>query len=489
MTSALAARNDLKGVQEPRVSSVPDYISSTGEEAIELCEMAGLYLDPWEQLVLSQALGETADKKWAAFQVGLMVSRQNGKGAILEARELAGLFLLKERLIIHSAHLFDTSLEAFRRLQALIEDTPDLSSRVKSISNAHGKEGIELHGGQRIRFRTRTKGGGRGFSSDCLILDEAMDIPDSVHGALLPTLSARENPQVWYTGSAVDQFNDEHGLVFSELRERGHKGDEPRLAWFEWSVDCDNPENVGDLVDAPEAWAQANPALGIRITPEYVQDESRALGRRRFAVERLGVGDWPQTNGLGEQLISPEMWNPLHDEHSKPVDPVCFCFDVSPDRSSSSISIAGKRDDGLGHVEVVERRRGTGWVAGRMKELVEAHQTNAVLCDGSGPAASLLGQMTDENIEVETVTAKEHGQACGRFYDAVEQGTLRHLDQAELNAAIRGAAQRPLGDAWAWSRKNATTDISPLVSCTLALWRALTNEGPSVYEDRELLVL
>jgi hypothetical protein len=127
--------------------------------------MAGLVLDPWQAFVLEHALGERADGRWAAFEVGVVVSRQNGKGAILEARELAGLFLLGERLVVHSAHQFDTSLEAFRRLLGLIEDTPDLDRRVKRVSRSHGEEGIELKGGQRIRFRTRTKGGGRGFAA------------------------------------------------------------------------------------------------------------------------------------------------------------------------------------------------------------------------------------------------------------------------------------------------------------------------------------
>lgn len=460
------------GSKEPRVSSVPPSVSSTGAEAVELCEMAGLFLDPWEQLVLTAALGEREDGKWAAFEVGLMVSRQNGKGAILEARELAGLFLLNERLLIHSAHQFDTSLEAFRRLRALVEDTPDFSKRVKRISNSHGEEGIELHGGQRIRFRTRTKGGGRGFSSDCLILDEAMDIPEMTHGALLPTLSARENPQVWYTGSAVDQWVHDNGLVFARIRERGHRGDDPSLAYFEWSAEGGNPEEVADPGD-PDAWAQANPALGIRISAEHIERERRSMDDRTFAVERLGVGDWPRTDGFGDQLIGPEVWNPLADERSRVVDPVAFCFDVAPDRSSASIAVAGRRADGLGHVEVIDRRRGTGWVAERMAELIGKHDAEDVVCDGSGPAASLLGQMKEAGVEVTTVTAKEHGQACGTFYDACAQKALRHLDQPELNAAIKGAAQRPLGDAWAWSRKSSSVDISPLVSCTLAFWRAM----------------
>ena len=62
--------------------------------------------------------GERADGKWAAFETALIVPRQNGKGSILEARELAGLFLFGEQLILHSAHEFKTAQEAFRRVLA-----------------------------------------------------------------------------------------------------------------------------------------------------------------------------------------------------------------------------------------------------------------------------------------------------------------------------------------------------------------------------------
>jgi hypothetical protein len=49
-------------------------------------------------------------------------------------------------------------------------------------------------------------------------------------------------------------------------------------------------------------------------------------------------------------------------------------------------------------------------------------------------------------------------------------------DRSLANAAVAGAMTRPLGDAWAWSRKNSTVDISPLVACTLALWGLETLE-------------
>lgn len=50
-------------------------------------------------------------------------------------------------------------------------------------------------------------------------------------------------------------------------------------------------------------------------------------------------------------------------------------------------------------------------------------------------------------------------------------GTLRHLDDPALNTALAAARKRALGagGAWAWHRKDST-DITPLVAVTLALW-------------------
>lgn len=470
MSSAIVG--PVVGVQQPRVCSLPPSRSSAGEEAIELARMAGLILDPWQQFVLQGALGERPDGKWSAFEVGLVVSRQNGKGSILEARELAGLFLLGERLIIHSAHQFDTSLEAFRRLLYLIEDTPDLDRRVQRVSRAHGEEGIELKNGQRIRFRTRTKGGGRGFTGDCLILDEAMILPESAHGALLPTLSARPNPQVWYTGSAVDQEIHEHGIVLARVRERGLTGTDPSLAYFEFSVEKEIREVNEEVAADHMAWSQANPSLGIRISTEHVTRELASMDPRTFAVERLGVGDWPATSLDAQQVITPQVWAARKDPEAKPKDPVCFAFDVTPDRGSAAIGAC----DRLHQIEVIDHHPGTGWVVERLAELSARHDPVAIVCDGASPAASLLAELARRKVEVEVVGAKEHAQACGLMFDACDQATLRHRGQPELTAAIKGATRRPLGDAWAWSRKSSGVDISPLVAVTLALWGSETHD-------------
>lgn len=457
--------------------------------------MAGLILDPWEEYILGESLGERADHKWAAFEVGVVVPRQNGKGSILEARELTGLFLLDERLLIHSAHQFDTSLEGFRRLLMLIEDTPDFDRRVHRVSKSHGEEGIELKKNpqtglrQRIRFRTRTKGGGRGFTADWLGLDEAMILPEATVGALLPTLSARPNPQVMYAASAVDQEVHDEGIALARIRERGLTGGDPSLAYFEHSVDAADPAEITPaMAKDPERWAEANPGLGIRITTEHVAREQRSMDPRTFAVERLGVGDWPRTDGLEGVVITPEAWASRVDRESSALNPVCFALDVNPDRTAGAIGVAGHRSDRRSHVEIIEHKRGTGWMVPHTVELVRDHKPLAVVCDASGPVATLLAALAEAGIEVTLVNAKEQAQACGLLYDAVDQDTLRHLGTRELTTAIAGAVKRPLGDAWAWSRKSSTVDISPLVAITLAHWgsQTLAEPKPEVIDLNEL---
>jgi hypothetical protein len=473
MSSSLAVPPVALGAQEPRVCWVPPSVSSAGQEAVELAALAGLHLDAWEVLVLVGGLGERADGKWAAFEVGIDAPRQNGKGSILETRELAGLFLFGEQLIIHSAHEQATSSEHFRRLLNLIEGVPEFDRRVMKAPRGKGAEAIELRGGQRIFFKTRTGGGGRGLTGDLVVLDEAMILPEATTAALVPTMAARSmhgNPQLWYAGSAVDQQKHEHGVVFTRVRERGIAHAD-RVAWFEWSAEGANPDQVPDEVRCdPEVWAQANPGMGIRISQEHIANEcGGALGPREFAVERLGVGDWPQLDGTGGGLDF-EAWIGLTDPDSAPVDPVCFAFDVTPERSAAAIGVAGFRADRLSHVEIVDHRPGTGWLEARLLELVGKHAAVGVKCDARGPAASLITELQQAGVPVETVNASEHAQGCGLIFDAVEQRTLRHLGSAELAAAVRGAKKRALGDAWAWSRKSSSVDISPLVACTLALW-------------------
>ena len=173
-----------------------------------------------------------------------------------------------------------------------------------------------------------------------LVFDEAMFLPESVMGAMWPTLRARPDPQVWYAGSAVDQDIHTEGLVFTRVRERALQG-EKKLTYFEWSLDYPHPSDVPEEAfhDEGSYW-KSNPAYGIRIFRDHFQSEVAALDRRTVAVELFGVGDYPDPTSSEEHPIAPEQWAACEQPDSVLQDPVCIAFDISPERRTS-IAAAG----------------------------------------------------------------------------------------------------------------------------------------------------
>src|SRR2546421_8367461 len=116
------------------------------------------------------------------------------------------------------------------------------------------------------------------------------------------------------------------------------------------------------------------------------------------------------------------------------VDSVCYAFVVNMDRSFRRIGAAGVRADGIRHDELVDRRGGTSWVAKRIVDLLERHESLGVVCDPYGPAGSLLTELEELGIDARQVTAREHTNACGGLFDLVGQ-SLQALDGEDLEAS------------------------------------------------------
>ena len=484
MTSGLSAPSGWRGCQEPRLRLVPPFVSSAGEDAIGAYELTGNRLNPWQKLVLLDALGERADGRWAAFEVGLVVARQNGKDEILLARELAGLFVWGERLIIHSAHKFDTAMEHLERLATLIHDVPEFAKRIRKVNRSHGLEGITLKSGARIRFRARTRSGGaRGYTrAGCLIFNEAMDLPDEIVGSIMPTMSAESmrvpGPQIWLAGSAVDQETMANGLVLTRVRHAGITGGNDRLAYFEWSA-----EAGADPTDW-EARRRANPSLGYQISAEHIEMEFRSpsMSARQFGVERLGQGDWPDTSDDAGRVIGREQWTACEerDRENRIVSGHAFAVDVNPDRTWGSVGVAGQRADGLWQFAVVEHRRRTDWLVDRCVELGDEHPGAPFVVLARGPAGNLIDELRERGLTVVDASGADYGVACSDFFDAIDHRAARYpFPQPELDEALAGARKgTQVENAWTWSRKASTSpDISPLVAVTLALWGAMNAES------------
>jgi phage terminase large subunit-like protein len=468
----------LVGSVAPSLSAVTRGVRNPqAVEALDVASIAGLDLDEWqaETLVASMALASDGSARWAAREVGVVVGRQNGKGSILEVRQLAGLFVLGEKLQVHSAHEFKTCYEHFRRIKDLIQGCDLLAAEVAIIRTGAGDQAIELKSGARIRFVARSRSSGRGFTADTVYLDEAFKLDDSTMGALLPTLSARPNSQVWYTSSAPHADSP----VLHRIRRRALEGDDPRLLYLEWGND---PDVAADDV---EAWARANPAMGIRIDVEDIAAELRSMSAAEFARERLGIPE-PEPSTDLDLPIDPELWAGLVDAESLPVSEVRLALDSPPDLSAPVFAVAGIRDDGLRHVSVRERiNPGAGPVREQIVEaarrLCDEHSAvdvygqmlpaRLVIPTGS-PARAWKAELVAAGVELDELSAGEFAEGCGALRSLVADGVLRHRGQMDMNRAIAGLATRTAGDGVdVWSRRNSEVNVSPIVAATCALMR------------------
>lgn len=470
---------ETRGAPRPRNLHQPSgRVATSGTDVAEFAESAGLILDDWQRWVLDEALAERADGLWAAFEVALIVPRQNGKGSILEALEIYHLFVLQSRLIVHSAHEFKTAREHFLRMQALIKGAPELYEQVGPgsggfIHTGAGSESIGTADGSRLNFVARSRGSGRGFSGDLVVLDEAYKLPVEAVGAMGPALSAMPNPQVWYTSSAPHADSEVlHGVL-----KRGMAGEGNRLFLAEWG------NEPGVDIEDNEAIAYANPAAGDRLPWANIDAERemlRELGDE-FARERLGV---PSAPDMGAGVFPTGTWAACTDGHSK-VDPqtAAFALDVAPGMTFASFAFAAKRADGLIHLELAERHPGTDWVV----PAAAAHGKPIAL-DPRGPAGSLMKDLTAAGVTVVELPDGQMPRSCVTLQKLVIEGNARKLAQAPLDAAVAGAAISPSGDAWRWSRSHSSVDISPLVAVTVALWHLQNvKSAPNVWNLDELL--
>lgn len=487
---------DVLEVVQPAYLWVPEHaVSTSGGFAQEVAEMAGFTLDPEQRIALDAILSEREDGKWAALEAALIVARQNMKTFDFEIIALHDLFLARAewmRLIVWTAHLFRTTQEAFRDLDEIIAGTPSFSRRVKRVSRANGEEGFELNDGRRLNFLARSKTGGRGLTGDRVILDEAFALTPAEMGSLLPTLSARPNPQIVYGSSA--------GLLQSEvlrgIRNRGRKGGDPSLVYIEWTApqtECATDQCAhllgtdGCALDNEDLWHHANPAIGRRISLDYLRSERRALPPEEFMRERLG---WWEDPVGGESGISVEVWQRLADREAVINEPCTLAIDVAPGHVAGAIATCG------GALHIVDHSPGTSWIVPRLVGLDAEHEIAAVGVDPSSPASALIPDLekagftvrhksTNPNGKLVLLTGRESVQACESFLAAVVDRTLVHRDELALNAAVEGAGRVEVGDSWKWSRKDSTVDICPLKSATVAryLWTTMPKKvsvGPMI---------
>lgn len=472
--SLFVPRSEPVGVQVPTYFHAPVWGASAGDDVTDLAAVCGVDLLPWQQLVLRNAMCEDpVTGKFEAFQVCLIVPRQNGKNGIVRWRLLAGLFLFGEERLVHSAHLFKTAHAEYLQIRQIIEETPEFMGQVRSMPDSK-ETAIILKDGRRIDFVSRARGNGRGLQGDCVILDEAFALSSQLVSDLLPVLSSRKSPQVWYTSSTG--FDDSEVLL--NLRENALERPESNkhLAFFEWSADLRQ-------VDwrSPEAVEVSNPSLGYLQSWDWIREvELDVMGDEEYQRERLGV--WADRSS--DAVIGVDLWaqSLVSDEvlAGARVKRRSLALEVSADRDLAVLAGAAELSNGRVVVDIIAAKEGVSWVQDEVARVVKKHKPYAgVVIDSFSGAAGLAPRLAESGIPVSLASTRDITAGTVTVFDGLthvdEDGVpdpvIVHGKHPLLDDAAHSARKRLVGSsktAWTWERFGEVK-VEPLRAVTLAV--------------------
>lgn len=404
----------------------------------------------------------------------VLVPRQSGKTALTLPRLVAKGRLWRNLGFVYTAQDRNYALKKLEELfipqleGGGFRKGTDFTARL-----GNGKERIRFpKTGSQITIAATQSTSGHGGTMDDITVDEAFAQDDAtVDSGFAPTQitrgkAARDSggklcpgPQLWVISAAGDDrsvYLDEKCALGRAAVERG---DDRGIAYFEWS--CPDDWDVDD----PSLWWRFIPGLGHLIDEADIASDRTKMTDSAW---RRAYASQPERGTVEPSPIDIEEWAAVVDRASQHEGRLVYGIDTTPDRSMTSVGVAGAREAGGYLIEVIETRPGTRWVPEFLADVVARNGGVGVAIDPGSPAGALIPDLEAEGLEVIPMNARQHAQACGALVDRIPTGEVFHLGQPALDAAVIGAKKRLLMDAFAWDRKKPDVDIAPLVCVTLA---------------------
>jgi hypothetical protein len=437
---------------------------------------------PWQQQVADVALEIDPETGNLAYrEIRLTVPRQSGKTSLLlpmyvwraEASHLLG----GRQRMFYAAQTGKDAIEKFD--EDFVEDLAQ--SRIMRgryrVSNVGGRKRLRFRSGSIMSPVATTVKAGHGKTLDLGVLDEAFAQTDNrVEAAWRPAMITRQQAQLWIVSTAGDVKSTYLRSKVTSGRAIVESGRSSRVAYFEWSA-----PHGADPHD-PSTWWSCMPALGHTVNEEAVQHELDTMEGGLEEFRRAYLNQWLDEFLLEEWVIPKTSWFNCMDAESRRSGPPAIALDMSPDRAKASVSFAAARADGLPMVQVVRYGDGGDWLVAEAEQIAREKGATCVVVDGNGPASNKIGDLQKAiagRCPVVVLDSSEVAEACGSIYDAAITEQLRHLGQGELDDALAGAAQKPVGDRFRWARLKSDVDISNLYSATFALEGLTRHPGGS----------
>lgn len=434
----------------------------------------------WQLHTLAVLLMEGPDGLPVYSTVVIVICRQNGKTTLLYFA--VPVWLARGYTVTFTLHERQKAREKWEDVATALGAA--FPARYKVNRRTGSEQIIDRETGGKFCLVTPDDAGGRSYTADVLVVDEAAHIRTSYLAAAEPALLTKPHAQTVMISSGMTDLSED----MAEARDDAYADlvkpvDERRFAVLEWAAKSD-PGHAGvDLADEA-LWHRCIPTLGLPggASIENVRDAFRKRSREEFAREYLSIPSGSPTS----PPITADLWAESQTDAKFVRDGmvnVVIGVDVNPVQSAASVSVAGLDSDGRTWTALLSNAEGDSWLFDDIIEWSSKTMPMCVVMDARSPASHLAARIERRGHEVVLTGAQTMASHCAAFFTLLSsREDLRVVRDDKLTLAALGAVRRPLADVgWAWDRKpsdrNKTKqtellDITPLVAGSLAVGQA-----------------
>lgn len=384
------------------------------------------------------------------------MQRQAGKSHLAMAQNGERAFSRRRYRNWYTAQTGMDARDQFLKFQDDVVSGTALDAVVTTL-RGNGHEVMKFPNGSQLRPHPPTEKALHGKQSDRNDIDEAWAFTEDEGKLLLqaisPTQLTRPGAQtvVWSAGGTAAS------TWLSALVARGRAGD-PTIAYVEFGI----PDDLA--LDDLDAIASHHPAYGHTITLESLRALRTQLpDDAEFA--RAAGNRW--TEAIGGAIKS-GAWTSVH--YPDPVPdgaPVGYGAARAADGTHVVVAAAVELDSGTIVAEVLDVLPVWGSEA-----VVKAWATDGPLCvSRTGPSSPLADALLQLGVQLQPYSSTDESAATQRLLDALEPRAYRFRRHPALDAAVKVAGTRSVGDGGrTLARVAAGAPIAALEAVRDAIW-------------------
>lgn len=444
--------------------------------ALRGAEILGWTLHP-HQLELAELLDERNETTAVCWP------RRAGKTTVLWAWAVGMCDLNEDFEVLVTAQTGSKSkdryLSAARRLDRYY---PQEKGGPRILRGA-GDLSMYFENGSRLHSISPDPDNFRGDSANVILIDEfqAIDAAKSedIKQSAAPLFDTVEDGMFLLAGTPGTQRS---GWYWSAL-EAGRNA-APGHAISEYAA----PEHAD--IDDEGVWLATHPGIGTLTTLAKMRARRATMTVPQWSMEYMG--QWPPdmvTRALPEELWKATACAPL----PVPDGPWILGFDCAIDGTSASLTASWLDAEGHPHIQTMEHRAGTNWLASELSKASKAHPKIQIAYDPIGfnvTTAQALGRIRSFNTaRLRPLNLKEVGAAAALLSQSLADGTLRHTTAPSLDTAAASVVWRWNGEVRLFGRRSSSTDISALCASAAGLYIASGIKDKAPRKPREAVLL